>query len=94
MPCDPSSDTSTDYKTGHNPPIFYTGVPASECQQHDVGVTSLDFQSGACAYRSIAWRKAFPFLPSTAGDGTGKPRMAQNPAACPLDWRAGTSSLR
>jgi hypothetical protein len=33
----------------------------------------------ASAYRRIARRNAFPFLPSAAGDGIGNPRWCKNP---------------
>jgi phospholipase C len=43
--CD-TSDASL-YKIGHNPPIFYTGITAAECQSNDVGVPDLTAASGA-----------------------------------------------
>ncbi len=43
--CDPTS--SGDYKIGHNPVIFYTGISKAECQARDVPVASLTAQSGA-----------------------------------------------
>ena len=69
--CDPKSDTTTDYKNGHNPAIFYTGVPASECAANDVGVASLDSANGAFytdlqnnTLPSLSW-----IAPTTANDG-------------------------
>lgn len=44
--CDTSNDASTYYKIGHNPPIFYSGISANECAAKDVGVASLDSNSG------------------------------------------------
>ncbi len=43
--CDKSG--AAPYKIGHNPPIFYTGISAAECQSNDVGVPSLTAASGA-----------------------------------------------
>lgn len=46
-PCDGASDAGAYYKIGHNPPIFYSGIPAGECAADDVGVASLDSPAGA-----------------------------------------------
>jgi hypothetical protein len=43
--CDKSD--APPYKIGHNPPIFYTGIGATECQSNDIGVPSLTTASGA-----------------------------------------------
>lgn len=43
--CGPTS--SGDYKIGHNPVLFYTGISSAECQADDVPVASLAAQSGA-----------------------------------------------
>lgn len=42
--CDPAS--SGKYKIGHNPAIFYTDIPRTQCQTNDVPVASLAAQSG------------------------------------------------
>ncbi len=44
-PCDQSSSGA--YKIGHNPPMFYSDIPLSECQAKDVPVADLTAQTGA-----------------------------------------------
>jgi PKD repeat protein len=51
-PCSPtaSGDYTPQHKLysiGHNPPIFYSSIPAAECRAHDVGVPDMTAQSGA-----------------------------------------------
>ena len=50
--CDPqssgtNSSSHDEYSNGHNPIIFYTDIPAAECQADDIGVSDLTAQSGA-----------------------------------------------
>lgn len=47
MPSGCDKSDASPYKIGHNPPIFYTGISAAECQANDIGVPSLTAASGA-----------------------------------------------
>jgi phosphatidylinositol-3-phosphatase len=76
--CDPTS--SGEYKNGHDPIIFYTGIPAAECQADDLGVSDLAAQSGVFwndlqnqTLPSFSW-----VTPSEANDGEGQGTSAQN----------------
>jgi hypothetical protein len=67
--CDKSS--AAPYKIGHNPPIFYTAISATECKARDLGVTNLTAQSGAFwddlqagTLPSVSW-----ITPNTSNDG-------------------------
>jgi PKD repeat protein len=42
----PYTQSHTLYVVGHNPAVFYTGIPAANCQAHDVGIADLTAQSG------------------------------------------------
>jgi phospholipase C len=79
--CDPS--TGGEYKNGHDPIIFYTDIPAAECDANDVGVSDLTAQSGALwndlqnqALPSFSW-----ITPSESDDGEGAGTPAQNEQA-------------
>jgi hypothetical protein len=76
--CNPK--TLDPYKIGHNPPIFYTNIPAAECQANDLPVTDLTAQSGALwndlqnqTLPSFSW-----VTPSENNDGEGSGTAAQN----------------
>lgn len=67
--CDKSS--AAPYKIGHNPPIFYTGISATECAARDVGVADLTAQAGTFwtdlaggHLRALSW-----ITPNTSNDG-------------------------
>ena len=50
--CDPqsfgrNSKSHDEYSNGHDPIIFYSDIPAAQCQANDVGVGDLTAQSGA-----------------------------------------------
>ena len=67
--CDTSGASA--YKIGHNPPIFYTGISAAECQSNDLGVPSLTAASGvfwddlqAGTLPAVSW-----ITPNTSNDG-------------------------
>lgn len=70
--CDKSN--ASPYKIGHNPPIFYTGISAAECQSHDIGVPSLTAASGAFwddlqagTLPAVSW-----ITPNTSNDGENR----------------------
>lgn len=70
-PC--SGAGATNYKIGHNPPIFYTDLPHTECVANDVPVTDLTSQSGPWwddlanqTLPSLSW-----VTPNLAHDGSG-----------------------
>ncbi len=71
MPSACAKSSAAPYKIGHNPPIFYTGIAAAECQARDVAVANLTVASGAFyndlstgALPSLAW-----VTPNTNNDG-------------------------
>ncbi len=43
----PNSKSHDEYSNGHDPIIFYSDIPAAQCQANDVGVGDLTAQSGA-----------------------------------------------
>jgi phosphatidylinositol-3-phosphatase len=71
MPSSCDKSDSSPYKIGHNPPIFYTGISAAECQSNDIGVPSLtatsdafwdDLQAGTLP--AVSW-----ITPNTSNNG-------------------------
>jgi hypothetical protein len=79
--CDPQS--SGVYKNGHDPIIFYTDIPAAQCQADDVGVSDLTAQSGAFwndlqnqTLPSFSW-----VTPDESNDGEGAGTPAMNEQA-------------
>lgn len=71
MPYACDKTTALPYKMGHNPPIFYTGISATECAARDVGVADLTAQAGsfwndlaAGHLRALSW-----ITPNTSNDG-------------------------
>jgi phospholipase C len=47
MPSACATKAASPYKLGHNPPIFYSSIPAAECKADDEAVPSLTAASGA-----------------------------------------------
>ena len=82
-----SSGTNTPshdlYDVGHNPPLFYTGIPAAACQANDVGVSDLSAQSGA--FWNALQNQTLPSLswitPNAANNNEGPGTKAQNEQA-------------
>ena len=79
-----SSGTNTPshdlYDVGHNPPLFYTDIPAAACQANDVGVSDLRAQSGA--FWNALQNQTLPSLswvtPNAANNNEGPGTKAQN----------------
>lgn len=76
--CNPK--TADPYKIGHNPPIFYKNIPASECQANDLPIADLTAQSGALwndlqnqTLPNFSW-----VTPNENNDGEGPGTAAQS----------------
>lgn len=75
--CDKSSNNGSggNYKIGHNPVLFYTGIPHAECTARDIAEPSLTVASGALyAALQAGTLPSFTWItPSLANenDGTG-----------------------
>ena len=71
------------YDVGHNPPLFYTDIPAAACQANDVGVSDLRAQSGA--FWNALQNQTLPSLswvtPNAANNNEGPGTKAQNEQA-------------
>ncbi|HSX36339.1 MAG TPA: alkaline phosphatase family protein [Patescibacteria group bacterium] len=73
MPAPCTTSSSGAYKIGHNPPLFYSNIPAAECAANDLPVADLTAQSG------VFWNDlqnqtlpSFSFVtPSLNNDGEG-----------------------
>jgi phospholipase C len=73
MPYPCAKTSAYPYKIGHNPAIFYAGIPAAECRARVVPVPELDARSGPfyddlrhAALPSLAW-----VTPNRINDGDG-----------------------
>lgn len=68
------------YSLGHNPVVFYTDIPATQCQADDVAVPSLTATSGSF-YNDLENQTLPEFsivVPNTVNDSEGPDSAAQN----------------